>query len=113
MSTQMSPSRMRISTDRYQKMVASGVLTKYDRVQLIEGEIFNMAPIGSHHAALTTRLNRLFTRAVGDAAVISLGGPVNLGDFSEPQPDVLVLKPRADDYRSKIREAADGLLLAE
>jgi Uma2 family endonuclease len=89
------------------------VLTKHDRIELIEGEMLDMAPIGPKHAALTARLTRLFIRAVGDSAVVSPGGPVNLGDFSEPQPDVLVLKPRADDCSSRIPEVADVLLLIE
>jgi Uma2 family endonuclease len=104
---------MRITAERYQKMVAAGVLTSEDRVELIEGEILDMAPIGAEHAAITARLTRLFNLAVGDAAVISPGGPLNLGKLSEPQPDVLVLKYRADFYSARIPEAPDALLLIE
>jgi Uma2 family endonuclease len=113
MNAAFMPTRIRITTDRYQKMVATGVLTKCDRVELIEGEIVDMAPIGPKHAAVTSRLTRLFIRELGNSAIVSPGGPVNLGDLSEPQPDVLVLKPRADDYSSKIPEATDVLLLIE
>jgi Uma2 family endonuclease len=113
MNAAFTPARMRITTERYQRMVAAGVLTKYDRIELIEGELLQMAPIGAKHAALTTRLTRLFNRAVGDSAVVSPGGPVNLGDFSEPQPDIVLLKHRADDYSSRIPGAADVLLLIE
>ena len=113
MSAAFTPTRMRITTNRYQRMVRAGVLTRNDRVELIEGEILAMAPIGAKHAAATARLTRLFVLAVGDSAVVSPGGPVNLGDFSEPQPDVLLLKPRADYYGSRIAEAADVLLLIE
>lgn len=113
MKAAFTPARMRITTDRYQKMVAVGVLTKYDRIELIEGELLQMAPIGAKHAALTARLTRLFNLAVGDSAVVFPGGPVNLGDFSEPQPDIVLLKHRADYYSSGIPGAADVLLLIE
>jgi len=104
---------MRIDVDRYQKMVATGVLTKMDRVELIEGEIVDMAPIGAKHAALTARLNGLLVTALGPSAIVSPGGPVNLGMYSEPQPDLTLLKPRADFYSSKIPDVTDVLLVIE
>jgi len=113
MNAAFTPTRMRITTDRYQKMVATGVLTKYDRIELIEGEMLNMAPIGPKHATVADRLARLFMLAVHDAAIVSCGRPVNLGDFSDPQPDVMVLKPRLDDYSNAHPNAADVLLLIE
>jgi Uma2 family endonuclease len=113
MNAAFTPTRMRITTDRYQKMVATGVLTKYDRIELIEGEMLNMAPIGPKHATVADRLARLFMLAVHDAAIVSCGRPVNLGDFSDPQPDVMLLKPRLDDYSNSHPNAADVLLLIE
>jgi Uma2 family endonuclease len=113
MSTEFMPTRTRISTDRYQKMVATGVLTKYDRIELIDGEMFDMAPIGSRHSAITSRLHELFVLAVSRSVTIVSGGPVNLGEFSEPQPDLMLLKRRADFYSGKIPEASDVLLLIE
>jgi len=113
MNAAFTPTRMRITTDRYQKMVATGVLTKYDRIELIEGEMLNMAPIGPKHATVADRLARLFMLAVHDAAIVSCGRPVNLGDFSDPQPDVMLLKPRLDDYGNAHPNAADVLLLIE
>jgi Uma2 family endonuclease len=113
MSAAFTPTRTRISTDRYQKMVATGVLTKYDRIELIDGEMLDMAPIGTKHSAITSRLHELFVLAVSRSATIVSGGPVNLGEFSEPQPDLMLLKRRADFYSSKIPEAADVLLLIE
>ena len=107
------PEKTRISVDRYQKMIAAGILTERDRIELIDGEMVNTAPIGPKHAALTARLTKLFVLSVGDTAIVSPGGPVNLGDFSEPQPDVLLLRPRGDYYAGKIPEASDVLLLIE
>lgn len=113
MSVVFVPQRTRISVDRYQKMVAAGVLTKYDRIELIDGEMIDMAPIGSQHASLSARLTKLFVLAVGDEATVFTAGPVNLGDFSEPQPDVMVLRPRADDYAGQIPTQSDVLLIVE
>jgi Uma2 family endonuclease len=113
MSDVSVPERMRISADRYQKMVATGVLTKYDRVELIEGDILNMPPIGLNHSAVTARLNRLFVLSAGDLAIVSPGGSIKLGDFSVTQPDLLLLKPRDDFYSGQIPIAPDVLLLVE
>jgi Uma2 family endonuclease len=114
MNAVFTPTRMRISTDRYQKMVAAGVLTKSDRVELIDGEMLEMSPIGKKHSAISTRLIEAFAGlALGRLANVVAGGPVNLGQFSEPQPDLMLLKRRADAYSEKIPEAPDVLLLIE
>ena len=113
MSAAFIPTRMQITTNRYQMMVAAGVLTKYDRVELIEGDLLNMAPIGTRHTAITSRLNELFVLAVSRAATVVSGGPVDLGEFSEPQPDLTLLKRRADFYSGKHPGADDVLLLIE
>jgi len=113
MNTVFVPAKTRISVERYQRMVAAGVLTRDDRIELIDGEMIDMAPIGSKHAAITARLTKIFILAAGDDAILSPGGPVNLGDFSEPQPDLLLLRQRADYYSGKIPEAADVLLIIE
>jgi Uma2 family endonuclease len=104
--------RARISVERYQRMVAAGVLSKDDRIELIEGDLLTMAPIGSRHAALSMRLTKLFVRGVGDAAEVSVAGPIRLGDFSEPQPDLSLLRPRTD-YVSRIPEPCDVVLAVE
>jgi Uma2 family endonuclease len=113
MSYAFTPTRTRISTDRYHMMVAKGVLTKYDRIELIEGEMFDMAPIGSGHSAITSRLHELFVLAASRAATVVSGGPVVLGEFSEPQPDLMLLKRRADFYSGAHPVSADVLLLIE
>ena len=68
-----------------------------DRVELIDGEVFELAPIGSRHAAAVSRLNRLFRR-VEDGAIVSVQSPIQVGEFSEPQPDLAILRFRADFY---------------
>jgi Uma2 family endonuclease len=113
MSTTHIPAKTRISVARYQQMVATGVLTKYDRIELIDGEMIDMAPNGRKHVTVTNRLNKLFVMGAGDSAIVSPGGPVNLGDYSEPEPDLSILRPRADDYATQLPEGADVLLLIE
>ena len=83
------------------------------RLELIEGEIIEMAPIGSPHAGAVAILGRLLERAAGDRAVVWVQNPVRLGDRSMPQPDVALLTPRADMYTRSHPEPADVLLLIE
>jgi Uma2 family endonuclease len=113
MSVAAVPRRTRISADRYQKMVATGVLTKYDRVELIDGDILDMPPIGLSHSAVTARLNKLFVLSAGDLGVVSPGGSIRLSDYSVPQPDLMLLKPRDDFYSGRIPMVPDVLLLVE
>lgn len=103
----------RVSIERYQQMVASGLLGHDDRVELIEGEVLDMAPIGSQHAALTARVNKFFVLGAGDRAIVWPGGPIDLGQFSEPQPDLSLLRPCADYYASRMPQVADVLLVVE
>ena len=108
-----APAQKQITIDLYQQMGEKGLLTPEDRVQLIEGEILEMPPIGPRHGSVTGRLARWLYRAVGDAAIVRLGNPVNLGKYSQPQPDAMLLKPRADDYFTSHPAPEDVLLLVE
>src|SRR5258708_29722401 len=92
MNAEFTPTRTRITTNRYQMMVATGVLTKYDRIELIEGDMLDMAPMGTKHSAITSRLNEVFVLAVSRSATLGSGGPANLWEFSRPQPDLILFK---------------------
>jgi Uma2 family endonuclease len=100
------------SVDDYHRMGDAGILTEADRVELIEGELVEMAPIGSEHIAASNTLTRLLVLAVGDNFIVSVGNPVRLTQRSEPQPDFTVLKPR-DDYRSIPPRPEDTVLAVE
>lgn len=106
-------SRRRITVDEYYRMAEVGLLAPDARVELIDGEIIDMAPIGSRHGGTVMRLNRLLARAVGDRASVGVQHPVRLDVLSEPQPDIAVLKPRHDDYIVSHATAADILLVVE
>lgn len=94
-------------------MVESGPLSEEDRIELIEGEVVEMAPIGSRHAGHLKRLVSLLSSAVGDRALVSVQDPVRLGDESEPRPDLALLEPRDDFYVEAHPTADDVLLLVE
>ena len=104
----------RFDVDDYYRMAAAGILGPEDRVELIEGEIVDMAPIGSDHAATTDILNELVARAIATGRVqVRVQGPLRLDRRNEPQPDLMLLRPRPDRYRSGHPTAADVLLLVE
>ena len=109
-----APTRRRFDVDAYYRMAEAGVLGDSRRVELIDGEIIDMAAIGSPHAAVTNRLARLFTRALRDeTALVNVQSPLRLDVDNEPQPDITLLRSRHDDYRESHPTAADVLLLVE
>jgi len=77
-------------------MVEVGLLGVDACVELIEGEVIDMAPIGSRHAAIVDYLTKLLHRAAGDRAIVAVQRPVRLDPRSQPQPDLALLKPRVD-----------------
>jgi Uma2 family endonuclease len=101
------------TVDDYHRMGEAGIFGEDDRVELIEGEIIEMSPIGSPHAARVKRLTRLLVRRLGTRAIVQVQDPVRLSQLSEPQPDLGVLKPRADFYAARHPEPADILLVVE
>ena len=95
-------------------MAEAGILTDPHRVELIDGEIIDMPAIGGPHAATTNRLARLFVRALRDeVALVSVQSPLRLDAYNEPEPDLMLLRPRADGYRASHPGAGDVLLLIE
>jgi Uma2 family endonuclease len=94
-------------------MGETGILRESDRVELIEGEIFDMVPIGPQHAGMVGLLIQTLTPKVTGKAIINAQNPVILDEYSEPQPDILVLRPRQDFYRDTHPTAAGVILLIE
>ena len=102
-----------LSVSDYYRMAETNILTEDEHVELINGELFDMAPIGSFHAGLVTRLSRLLINKLTDQAIVTVQNPLYLSEFSAPEPDIAVLKPRADDYMQSLPTAQDVLLLIE
>jgi Uma2 family endonuclease len=105
--------RRHFNVTEYYRMAAAGVLSEDDRVELIEGEIVEMNPIGSRHAACVGRLTELLGRLAGGEAIVWVQNPVQVNDFSEPLPDVALLKRRDDFYARANPQPADVLLIIE
>lgn len=105
--------RRRFTVDEYYRMADAGILNEDDQVELIEGEIVEMAPIGSRHAGHVDRLNQLFSRRVADRAIVRVQNPIWLSDYTEPQPDISLLRPRSDFYTSAHPRPQDVLLVVE
>jgi Uma2 family endonuclease len=97
----------------YHRMGEVGILTERDRVELIEGELIAMSPIGSEHAGAVNALTRRLVQVVGERGIVAVQNPVRLDDLSEPQPDFAVLKPRPDDYRKATPCPEEVLLIIE
>ena len=94
-------------------MAEAGILREDDRIELIEGELIDMAPIGSNHASVVARLNAWLAAAAGGRFIVFPQNPVSLSEHSEPQPDLTLLKSRDDYYRDALPAAQDVLLLIE
>jgi Uma2 family endonuclease len=105
--------RRRFTTDEYHRMAEAGVLGPDDRVELLDGEIVEMSPIGIPHASSVDRLTAFFSRRLGRRAIMRVQGPIILDQFSEPQPDLSVLVPRADFYGHAQPRPRDVLLAIE
>ena len=106
--------RHKLDVDAYYRMAEAGILGEDDRVELIDGELIDMMPIGQGHAAVVNGLTRALVMACGDRAIVSVQNPVRLDRRNEPQPDFAVFRPRADFYAGGERPGpADTLLLVE
>jgi Uma2 family endonuclease len=101
------------TTGEYERMIETGILTEDERVELIQGAIRPMSPIGSRHAACVNRLSALLNRALLGRGIVSVQNPIRLSDESEPQPDVAVLRSRADFYALQLPRPGDVLLVVE
>ena len=102
------------TVDDYYDMARTGILREDDRVELIEGEIVDMAPIGIRHASVVKRiLNQLLTERLEKKAIVSSQDPIRLNEFSEPQPDITLLKPHPVYYETGHPKPEDVYLLIE
>jgi len=99
------------NVDEYYRMAEVGLLSPDDRIELIEGEIVEMSPIGRTRAGTVNRASAFLNRQLGDTVIVSVQNPVRLNDFSEPQPDLALLKPRKDFYSNSHPAPEDVLVM--
>ena len=105
--------RHRLTVEDYDRMAETGVLAPGARVELIDGEVIDMAPMGTGHHSMVMRLSHLLHDAVGNHATVMTQLPLRLDRHSEPEPDLALLKPREDFYAGALPTGADTLLVVE
>ncbi|SRR6266498_295148 len=109
----LAPTKHRFNVKEYYRMAETGVLRPDARVELLNGEIIDMSPIGPFHGGVTNHLNEVFTSASKGRWTTAVQNPVRLDDLSEPQPDLMLLKPTPDFYRKRHPQPEDVYLLIE
>jgi Uma2 family endonuclease len=97
----------------FHRMVDAGILAEHDRVELIRGEVITMSPIGPPHSAIVDRITRAMVRAAGDEAIVRVQSNVELSEYNEPEPDIVLMRPRDDFYYSALPAPADIFLIVE
>ncbi len=105
--------RRLITTAEYHKMIEASVFGEDERLELIDGEIIEMSPIGSRHVAVVNRLTEFLGERLRGVAIISVQNPVELSEYSEPQPDLTILKRRSDFYEQALPLTEDVLIAIE
>jgi Uma2 family endonuclease len=109
----MAVQKRRFTTADYDRMGETGILSERDRVELIDGEVVAMTPIGSRHNGAVNRAAHALFSVIGDRAILQVQGPVRLGGYDEPEPDLALLHPRPDYYASAHAGPQDILLIVE
>ena len=108
------PKKHAITADEYFRMEGCFHPEAEGRMELIEGEIFDMVPTDSPaHAGRVTRLGRLFYERGRDVALVSIHNPIIISNHSAPNPDLALLKPRADYYSKAHPTPSDIFLVVE
>jgi Uma2 family endonuclease len=105
--------RYRLTVDQYHRMAEVGIIPPDCRVELIGGQIYTMSPIDPWHSGVVNRLVHRFVRGLDDRAVVHVQNPTVLDPHSEPQPDVMLLAPRADFYGTAHPTPSETLLVVE
>lgn len=111
MSIQLAKRLLTVSD--YHKMAEVGILDEDDRIELINGEIIEMSPIGSLHVSRVNRIIAIFKRLSDELAILSVQNPISIGPYSEPEPDIALVKFRSDFYEGQLPKAEDVYLVIE
>lgn len=110
-SQHQSVQRHRLSRGDFHRMRTAGILSEHDRVELIEGELFDMTPIGTKHAFTTNTITRLLIERLERRYLVRIQDPIGLDAYSEPQPDIAIVTDQ--DYSAAHPSVADTLLVIE
>ncbi|MGI8827896.1 MAG: Uma2 family endonuclease [Chloroflexota bacterium] len=105
------PSHRHFTVSDYHQMAETGILSEDDRVELIDGEIVEMNPIGGRHVTCVSGINRRLVQYLGNSATVNIQSPVQFGEYQEPEPDIAVIQTR--DYGDDLPAPEDVILLIE
>ncbi|MBI4468217.1 MAG: Uma2 family endonuclease [Acidobacteria bacterium] len=105
--------RWQFTVADFARMVQAGILSEDDNVELMDGEVRAMSPVGPRHVAIVNRLNAILSSQIAGRAIVSVQNPIQLTDYTEPQPDIAVLCPREDFYAHALPLPEDVLLVVE
>ena len=103
----------RFNVEEYHRLIENNILHEDDRVELIEGRIIDMTSIGSKHAACVSRLNEILSEKLQKRAIINIQNPICLTAYTEPEPDIAIIKRRPDFYPEQLPQPEDVLLIIE
>jgi len=109
----IAPQKHKVSVSEWHKMGEYNIFPPDTRMELIKGEMIDMAPIGPSHASCVRHLIELFASRKGKAALLDVQNPIQLGNLSEPEPDLVLLRPVSHFYRERHPTAKDVFLLIE
>ena len=101
----------RFTTSEFHKMVEAGILPEESGWEVIDGYLIDKMTIGSRHASVVKRLNKVLSNLLGDRYIIGIQDPIHIDDFNEPEPDISVLRSR-DDFYSESHPGPDDVVLA-
>jgi len=107
------PTKRQFTVAEYRLIADAGIFGPDDRVELLEGEVITMPPVGSRHAACVARLDKLFNSLIGHDTTVWVQSPLQLDDRSEPLPDVSLVSGNPDRYVDQLPRPPDVLLLVE
>lgn len=111
--TALVPKLARLSRARYDAMIAAGILTENDAIELLDGKLYETMAKGPKHNARISRISKLLEKRFGGKCTLFVQNSIALHEYSEPEPDIAVLRPRADFYESALPEPQDILFLVE
>lgn len=109
-TTTEQPTKRRFTVDEYLRFADIGILAEDDRVELVEGEVVEISPLGSDHSGCVNRLTWALERQLGDTMVVAVQNPVQFGQYGQLQSVLAVLRYR-DDYCARSHPAPDDVVL--
>jgi Uma2 family endonuclease len=105
--------RYQFTVDDFARMLDAGIIEEHERVELIDGEVRQMFAIGPLHIFLVNRLTAILTKQLSDRAIVSVQNSVVLNDFTQPQPDFVILRLKEDFYKDALARPNDVHLIIE